>query len=196
MKREDMREKKKKQMRWSGATAEITNLHATTLFSWHRRKATRLGSHNETTGPSLKSRGRKTKPNPTWLSAVVAPQRNAPCWTCFSSVSTFINNSPSTLGQESHSSLLHLAALFHCPGLALCKQDVLICIVWGGRGVQVIGNRPVRGNLNSTVLKRWARLNDVVCFHVFFLLQNCRDIQLGFKKLSAKNFNRKTNTAE
>lgn len=70
-------------------------------FQLTQEKGNTVGSHNETAGPSLKSRGRKTKPNPTWLSAVVAPQRNAPCWTFFSSVSTFINNSPSTLGQES-----------------------------------------------------------------------------------------------
>lgn len=71
-------------------------------FQLTQEKSYAVGSHNETTGPSLKSRGRKTKPSPTWLSAVVAPQRNAPCWTCSSSVSTFINNSPSTLGQRSH----------------------------------------------------------------------------------------------
>lgn len=94
-------------------TAEITSLHATTLFSWRQRSYT-VGWHNEITGPSLKSRGRKTKLSPpTWLLAVVPPQRNTPCWTCSSSVSTFIKNSASALGQQSSKSVVLFCISLH-----------------------------------------------------------------------------------
>lgn len=106
-------------------TAEITDLHATLLFSWHRRKSYTVDSHNEPTGPSLKSRASKTNQASTWLLAAVAPQRKAPCWTCSSSVSTFINNSPSTLGQESHRVYSYsppsFSALFYCPAICIIE---------------------------------------------------------------------------
>lgn len=52
------------------AAAEITDSHATSLFPLTRGETATLWiSHNEITGPSLKSRGRKTKPTPPdcWL---------------------------------------------------------------------------------------------------------------------------------
>lgn len=52
-----------KEEMWTVKQRQSTDLHANHSFQLTREKSYTAGMHNETTGPSLKSRGRKTEPS-------------------------------------------------------------------------------------------------------------------------------------